>query len=232
MTLRPPPGPQPGTRGGVSRVGLLGGTFDPIHNGHLAAARAAQQAVALDTVRFIPSAHPPHRTETPRASEYHRLEMIRLALADAGDGDLAPWEVSDLELRRDGPSFTYDTLSAVHAEGLTPLQIFFIIGADAFAEISSWHRYPAVLDAAHFAVVTRPGIALESLRHRLPALADRMVETPSVADFSRPRVVLIESSTPDVSSTEIRARATRGESLNGFVTPSVAAYIAQHSLYR
>src|ERR671913_1860869 len=99
MTRPPPPGARRLTRAGLYRVGLLGGTFDPIHNGHLAAANAAQHAVALDTVRFIPSARPPHRTESPRASEYHRLEMIRLALADARAGDLTPWEVSDLELR-------------------------------------------------------------------------------------------------------------------------------------
>jgi len=232
MTRRPRRGPQRGTRGGVSRVGLLGGTFDPIHNGHVAAARAAQRALALDTVRFIPSARPPHRTDSPRVSEYHRVEMIRLALADANAGDHTPWEVSDLELRRDGPSYTYDTLSALHAEGLTPLQIFFIIGADAFAEIATWHRYPAVLDAAHFAVVTRPGITLESLRGRVPALADRMVEPSALADSSQSRVVLIESSTPDVSSTDIRSRAARAEPLDGLVTLSVAAYIAQHSLYR
>jgi nicotinate-nucleotide adenylyltransferase len=156
--------------------------------------------------------------------------MMRLALADAA-GDHAQWEVSDLELRRDGPSYTYDTLSALHAEGLTPLQIFFIIGADAFAEIATWHRYPAVLDAAHFAVVTRPGIPLDALRRRLPALADRMVSPPNLADSSHSRIILIESTTPNVSSTTIRARAARHESLDGLVAPSVAAYIAQHSLY-
>jgi len=232
MTLHPRRDPRRGSRAAVSRVGLLGGTFDPIHHGHVAAARAAQQAVALDSVRFLPSARPPHRADSPRASEYHRLEMIRLALADAAAGGDAEWEVSDLELRRDGPSYTYDTFSALHAEGLTPLQIFFIIGADAFAEIASWHRYPAVLEAAHFAVVTRPGISLDSLRRRLPALADRMIAPSAVTDSSHPRVVLIESSTPSVSSTDIRARASRGEPLNGLVSPSVAAYIEQHSLYR
>src|SRR5688572_4630014 len=166
MTVRPRLGAQRRNRGGPARFGLLGGTFDPIHNGHLAAARAAEQAVALDVVRFIPSARPPHRADSPKASEYHRLEMIRLALASSAGH--AHWEVSDLELRRHGPSYTYDTLTALQDEGLTPLQIFFIIGADAFAEIATWHRYPAVLDAAHFAVVTRPGISLESLRARLP----------------------------------------------------------------
>ena len=88
--------------------------------------------------------------------------MTRLAVADAAaEASPARWAVSDQELRRDGPSFTIDTLAALQREGLSPLQMFFIIGADAFAEIATWHRYPAVLDAAHFVVVTRPGTTLD-----------------------------------------------------------------------
>jgi nicotinate-nucleotide adenylyltransferase len=209
------------------RVGLLGGTFDPIHLGHLAAARAAQQALDLQSVRFIPSARPPHRPDSPRASEYHRLEMIRRAICDT-----AGWEVSDLEFRRSGPSFTIDTLDRLRAEGLSSLQIFFITGSDAFAEIATWHRYPDVLDAAHFVVITRPGFSLEALTSKLPALADRMIGPERIAVFATPRIVLIATETPDVSSTEIRRRAAAGESLHDLVPPAVAAYIAQHHLYR
>ena len=214
------------------RVGIVGGTFDPIHAGHLAAARAAGRALELDAVRFIPSARPPHRPDSPRASEYHRVEMIRLAIAEAIDrARPTRWEVSDLELRPDGPSFTFDTLAALRREGLSPLQIFFVTGADAFAEIATWHRYPEVLDAAHFAVVTRPGTTLDSLRGRLPDLAPRMTTAQIALDAQDPRIILIESDTPDVSSTEIRRRASLHEPLTGLVTPAVAAYIAQHSLY-
>jgi nicotinate-nucleotide adenylyltransferase len=209
------------------RVGLLGGTFDPIHNGHLAMGRAAQRALTLDSVRFLPAARPPHRPDSPRASEYHRVEMIRRAIAtDAG------WEVCDLELRRVGPSYTFDTLSALHREGLSPLQIFFLTGADAFAEIATWHRYPEVLDAANFVVVTRPGFSLDSLRSRLPSLATRFATPADVADSATPLIVFIEGDTPDVSSTEIRRRAASGGRVEGFVPPAVAAYISQHHLYR
>jgi nicotinate-nucleotide adenylyltransferase len=215
------------------RVGLIGGTFDPIHVGHLAAARAAERTLELTTIRLLPSARPPHRPDSPRASEYHRLEMTRLAVADAArEPSSARWEASDQELRRDGPSFTIDTLSALHREGLSPLQIFFIIGADAFAEIATWHRYPAVLDAAHFAVVARPGTSLDQLRDRLPSLGDRMGAPSSALTATAPRIILLEAETPDVSSTEVRRRAARGEPLDGLVTPAVAAYIAQHALYR
>jgi nicotinate-nucleotide adenylyltransferase len=214
------------------RLGLLGGTFDPIHAGHLAAARAAQQELALESLRFIPSARPPHRTDSPRASEYHRMEMIRLAVADAtAAGQSTRWEISDLELQRPGQSYTYDTLHALAAEGLTPLQMFFIIGADAFADIATWHRYPDVLDSAHFAVVTRPGTTLTQLKERLPALATRMLSARELTDSTTTRIILIESATPDVSSTEIRARVARNESIAGLVSPSVAAYISQNQLY-
>lgn len=209
------------------RVGLLGGTFDPIHHGHLAAARAAQQALDLDLIRFVPAAQPPHRPDTPRASGYHRLEMIRRAIAP-----VAGWEVSDLELRREGPSYTFDTLTALHRDGLSPLQIFFITGADAFAEIETWYRFPDVLDLAHFAVVTRPGFSLDGVRTRLAWLADRVIEPADIGGATSPRVVFIAAPTPDVSSTEIRRRAAAGESLDGLVPPEVAAYIERHQLYR
>jgi nicotinate-nucleotide adenylyltransferase len=213
-------------------VGLLGGTFDPIHLGHLAAARTAQQTLDLNAVRLLVSARPPHRPDSPRASEYHRLEMLRLAVADeAADGG-ARLEVSDLELERAGPSFTFDTLRTLHGEGLTPLQLVFITGADAFAEIETWHRYPDVLDAAHFAVLARPGTTLASLFARLPALASRMTTADALDQATTTRIVLVDCETPDVSSTAIRARASRGESLDGLVSPSVAAYIAQNGLYR
>lgn len=209
------------------RVGVIGGTFDPIHLGHLAAARAAQQALALDTVMFIPAARPPHRPDSPRASEYHRVEMIRRAL-----GEHAGWEVSDLELRRHGPSYTWDTLVALQATGLSSSQIFFITGSDAFAEIATWHRYPDLLTAAHFVVITRAGSALAPVWERLPSLAARVMEPADVAKAASPGVIAIVADTPDVSSTEIRARAARGDSLTHLVPSAVAAYIEEQQLYR
>jgi nicotinate-nucleotide adenylyltransferase len=212
-------------------VGVLGGTFDPVHEGHLAVARSAEVALDLDVIRFIPASHPPHRADSPGASGYHRAEMLRLALAGAGS-HRALWEVSDLELGREGPSYTIDTLRALHAEGLSPLQIHFLIGADAFAEIATWRQYPVLLDAANFAVVARHGVTLESLRLRLPALASRMSGVHQHANATTPRVILVEADTPVVSSTDIRRRAARGEPLGPHVPDAVRAYIAQHSLYR
>lgn len=213
---------------GAIRVGILGGTFDPIHVGHLAAARAAQAALALTRVCFVPAHHPPHRPGPQGASGALRLEMVQLAIAGTPD-----WEASDLELRRDGPSYTYDTLAALHARGLRPTQIFFIIGADAFADIRAWRHYPALLDAAHFVVVARPGsAALQELPVRLPELAPRMAAPNQAVTAARPCIVPLAADTPDVSATQVRDLARRGADLSGLVPPAVAAFIAGHGLYR
>jgi nicotinate-nucleotide adenylyltransferase len=214
------------------RVGLFGGTFDPIHYGHVSVARLAARALAFDLLHFIPSGSPPHRPDSPRASGYHRVEMIRRAIADEMIDDGVAVEVSDLELRRDRPSYTDDTLRAFHSEGLTPVQLVFITGADAFAEIATWHRYPEVLDAAHFAIVARPGMTLASLQQRLPTLAHRMIRADQLDRASMPRIVLVDGDPPAIAATDIRRRAAHGESLDGLVPPSVAAYIEKHELYR
>jgi nicotinate-nucleotide adenylyltransferase len=198
------------------RVGILGGTFDPIHNGHVAAAAAAKDTLGLDTISLIPSHIPPHRHDPVGASSEQRFEMARLAAAEHQG-----WTASRLELDREGPSYTYDTLVEL---GKSSTQIFFITGADAFAEIATWSRYPAVLDLANFVVVSRPGITLDSLRERVPsAFRDR----PS----AQTRVILVEAPTPDISSTDIRRRVRAGHSLSGFVPDPVARYIAAHHLY-
>ena len=197
-------------------LGVLGGTFDPIHNGHLAAAAAAQHALSLESIVLIPSRIPPHRADPVGASAEHRLAMTRLAAADRPG-----WAASDIELGREGPSYTYDTLVALGRPGS---QLFFIIGADAFAEIATWSRYPAVMDLANFVVVSRPGITLDSLRERVPSAFRRH----SAADT---RVILVAADTPDVSSTHIRRRVQTGEPIAGLVPDSVAAYIAAHRLY-
>src|SRR3954452_25161047 len=120
-----------------TRIGILGGTFDPIHLGHLDTALAAQKALHLDRVLLLPSGMPPHRQEQPSASRFHRFAMTALT-ANGVDGVI----VSDLEIGEGGPSYTFDTLRRVHLSGIGAAQIFFITGADAFAEIETWSRYP------------------------------------------------------------------------------------------
>jgi nicotinate-nucleotide adenylyltransferase len=160
---------------------------------------------------LLPSRLPPHRSVEPRASVYHRFAMAALAGSDRG------MLVSDLELRREGPSYTALTLEALHCEGYAPSELFFITGSDAFAEISTWHDYPRVLALANFVVVSRPGHAF--------------VIPPSPMNSSSTSVIAVEAQTPDVSSTEIRRRAAAGSPIDHLVGPAVADHICRHKLY-
>ena len=133
--------------------------------------------------------------------------------------------VSDLEVRREGPSYTALTLETFHREGYAPAQLFFITGSDAFAEVATWYDYPRILQLANFVVVSRPGAPpaselIPSPQSLIPGL------TPTA-----PMVFSVEANTPDVSSTEIRRRVGAGESLDGLVPPSVAGHIRRHHLY-
>ncbi len=212
------------------RLGLLGGTFDPIHVGHLDAAAAARTALDLDVVLIVPARVPPHRADPPRASAYHRFAMVALAVLDR-EGLRA----SDLELDRPGPSYTADTLARVAGFGYQAWQLFFITGADAFAEIATWKDYPALLDRAHFVVVSRPGLSAASLRARLPELRSRMIDLAGAgaagADRLATAVWLLDAATADVSSTLVRERVARGLPIAGLVPEAVARHIARHRLY-
>ena len=225
----------------LSRIGVLGGTFDPIHLGHLAVAGQAADALGLHQVWLLPARTPPHRPVDPSASITHRFAMA--ALAAATD---SRFSASDLELGRPGASYTADTLRALRTTGLEAWQIFFLTGADAFAEIATWREYPAVLDLAHFVACSRAGVAASSLTARLPDLAPRMIPVP-VPGSGDPelhrigggpgekdpetRVFLLDCTTPDISSTTIRAHARAGRPLAGLVPPEVDDYIRRHRLY-
>lgn len=211
----------------AARIGILGGTLDPVHLGHLETALAARAALALDEVVVLPSRVPPHRPLQPQASRYHRFAMAALAV-----NGVEGLKASDMELCAPGPSYTADTLTRLHETGLTAAQIFFITGADAFAEIETWRRYPEVLTLAHFVVVSRPGHPAAGMRDRLPALASRMMSAADGAEWhGSPVIFLLDAPTPDVSSTGIRRRIAAGESLEGLVPAAVAVHIRQHSLY-
>ena len=199
-------------------LGVLGGTFDPIHNGHIAAAAAAAHALTLDAITLVPSRIPPHRQDPVGASADHRFAMAALVAAERPG-----WTASRLELDREGPSYTYDTLTELRRKS-PGTQIFFILGADAFAEIATWSRYPAVLDVANFLVVSRPGVTLNSLHERVPSAF-------SLRPSANTRVILVEANTPDVSATDIRRRIRAGESLADLVPDSIALYIQKHRLY-
>ena len=186
-------------------IALLGGTFDPVHNAHLAIAVAARDTYALDRVLMIPAAKPPHKTGRSTATYEHRYRMVELACRD-----IAGLEPSRLE-EGDETSYSLRTISRVRAM-LTPVdRLYFLIGADAFAEVRSWYRWQEVLRAVEFIVVTRPGhtydVPESGVAHPL-----RTVDLP-------------------VSSSEIRERLARGEA-PAELPPAVLDYIRTHGLYR
>ena len=214
-----------------ARIGILGGTFDPVHVGHIDTAAAAHRALRLDRVLVVPSGSPPHRQTQPAASRFHRFAMTALAV-----NGISHLIASDLEIGESGPSYSYDTLARLHARGVERSQIFFITGADAFAEIATWSRYPDVLDMAHFAVVSRPGHRAADVVASIPSLAARVRQAtdgvgPQSVAAAQVSVVVVDAATPDVSSSEIRRRISAGESIEGLVPESVRAHIVQHRLY-
>lgn len=185
------------------RIGVLGGTFDPIHEGHLAAARAAIDCASLDRVLVIPTAVPPHRPPAVAGAE-DRLEMARLATAEDGR-----FEVSDMELRREGASFTVDTLRELHGRNPDD-ELFLILGWDAAKLLGTWHEPDEVRRLAHVIVVTRPGSG-----------------SPATA----PEMILCERPTPDISGSALRRAIAQREPLGDRVPAAVARYIAEKGLY-
>jgi nicotinate-nucleotide adenylyltransferase len=209
-----------------ARIGILGGTFDPIHCGHVDLGVAADRALDLTELLVMPAHVPPHRPQ-PAASSFHRFAMVALTVAGR-----ARWHASDLELHRDEPSYTSATLLRLRQDGYRPTELFFIVGADAFVEVATWKDYPAIFTQAHFAVVSRKGWPAADLPQRLPALAGRMVrpgEAPS--GVHETFIFLIDAQTADVSSTAIRTLRAGRQSIAGLVVPGVQQHIEQHDLY-
>ena len=208
------------------RRGFLGGTFDPIHLGHLEVAHAARRALALNEVTIIPARVPPHR-RAPVASAPHRFAMA--ALAALGYPGLL---VSDIEMVSSDPSYTSDTLDRLLAGGVDLRESCLVTGADAFREIATWKDYPALLDKCHFGVVSRPGAPVSALADQLPDLAERFAAPDAWENVGRPSIFLIDAPTPPISSTDVRRRIRGGESLDGLVPTPVAMHIERHGLYR
>ena len=207
------------------RIGILGGTFDPIHVGHLDVGTAAETALQLTRIYVVTAKTPAHRAG-PAASPFQRFAMVALAIPKHTN-----WRASDMELRHDAVSYTVDTLEKFGERGYDRSELYFIIGADAFASIDQWRDYPRVLDLANFAVVSRPRAKVDMLKERLPHLLSRMARPDDPVPAGETRIFLIDVQTADVSSSAIRAACEAGTSIEGMVTPIVRQYIEQHGLY-
>jgi nicotinate-nucleotide adenylyltransferase len=192
-------------------IAIYGGTFDPVHRGHLEAARAAAEEYALDRVLLVPSGQPPHRLHSPGADFEHRFRMVELACH--GNSRLI---ASRLEAPGDDGKrhYSIDTIQRVRSELAPGDRLFFVIGADAFAEIGTWYRWREILDMVEFIVVSRPGEGLGA------------EDVPAGATVHWLRNVNVP-----ISSTEIRERLAQGQSADEWLDPAVADYIRKQALY-
>jgi nicotinate-nucleotide adenylyltransferase len=211
------------------RLGLFGGTFNPIHCGHLRAAEEVCEALSLDRLWFIPAAQPPHKA-LDLTSFAVRLEMARLAL-----GDHPVMAVSDLEGRRAGKSYSIETLRLVREELGPTWELYFILGLDAMLEIRTWKDYAQLFSLCHFVVLDRPGYD----RRRLAEILTREVEPrfqalAGDAGFQQPsgqKVLWQQTTLMDISATSIRRLVRQGRSIRYLLPEPVRGYIINHKLY-
>ena len=203
-------------------IGVFGGTFDPIHYGHLRPAQEAVQRLSLTELRLIPAARPPHRPP-PAASPAQRLAMVELAIHG-----LSGFRADDRELKRAGPSYTVDTLESLRTEfKVTPLCL--LIGADQFRSFETWHRWQDIRDLAHLILLSRPGPAPGAL----PAWA-RARECTDFHDLhalAAGRLAFLSVKPQDISATRIRAALARGETAHGLLPETVLEYIETNRIY-
>jgi nicotinate-nucleotide adenylyltransferase len=201
-----------------TRIGIFGGTFNPVHMGHLIMAQDALELFELNTVVFVPCACPPHKPARDLASAEHRMAMLTAAL----EGDLR-FEVSDIEIQRGGVSYSIDTAREIkqqHPEA----DVFFIIGSDSLPELRSWKHIDQLLDVCRFVTIARPGTDMND-----PNLQDPM---PGDARSSALRELIRVGHLVNISSTDIRYRIAEGMSIRYLVHPAVEMYITEHSLFR
>ncbi|HET6386307.1 MAG TPA: nicotinate-nucleotide adenylyltransferase [Armatimonadota bacterium] len=196
------------------RLGVLGGTFDPVHYGHLRLAEEALGRFALDRVLFIPNGIPPHKPGGPQTSARDRFVMTLLATASHDQ-----FEVSPIELDRAGTSYTVDTLRDLRSKYGRGLQIYFILGIDAVLDMHTWRAPDEVIQLCHLAVARRPGSDLSRLQH-VPI--ERLSE----------KIELFDGPATDLSSTEIRRRIRAGQSIRYLTPDPVASYIRKQGLYK
>ncbi len=194
------------------RLGIMGGTFDPIHFGHLFIAEEARVLFRLARVLFIPNGSPPHKPDRAITPAVHRYNMVQLATSSN-----PTFECSPVELNRSGPSYTVDTLGLVQ-EAYPDAELFTITGVDAIAEILTWNRHAEVIQKTTFIAATRPGFDYQILNDRLPAAYLN-------------KILKVGATALGISSTDIRGRVRQGRPIRYLTPDNVTEYIAKHSLY-
>jgi nicotinate-nucleotide adenylyltransferase len=212
------------------KIGILGGTFDPIHLGHLRVAEEVCEDMGLAKVYLIPSALPPHKDTRPVTPFHHRLTMAQI-----GAEPSPLLEVLDLEGRRQGLSYSIETLKEIRGLFEAEVEVYFIIGMDAFLEIKTWKEYRRLFEHAHFIVIKRPGVSsgeLEPFLFSLEAGFEKEAAPGAYRAGTGNHLIYREATLMDISSTLIRARVADGGSIRFWVPAAVQDYISQQGLYR
>ena len=200
----------------LTRIGILGGTFDPVHRGHLEIARVAMDEAALERVIFIPAGQPRLKSGDPSASPEQRLEMLRLAVSE-----IPGFDVSGMELRRSGPTLTVETLRELREELGDGVELCFILGLDALLRFDQWVEPEGVAELARLLAVSRPGYS-----------GFDWPEFYSRNPYAEGRVDCLDSTAIDISASELRARIASGASVSGLLPTAVEQYIRDNGLYR
>ncbi len=219
------------------RIGLFGGTFNPIHNGHLSIASEVLEKLALDKVIFIPAGDPPHKKNEDLVPAVHRLEMVRLAVAPYDQ-----FEVSSVEMERSGPSYSVDTVRGFRKTLGEGPELFFLVGIDAFREVMTWKDPRTLFSLCHFVVISRPGCRFGDLR-ALPCCGEAPPDSLELLDrgerdsleipLSETTRLILRKVTPSpVSATDLRERISRREGLKNLLPPPVELYILAKNLYQ
>lgn len=213
----------------MTRVGLLGGTFDPIHNGHLQLAEAVVRTCGMDRILFVPAGHPPHKNEAIVCDITHRLQMLKLGIEG-----IKCFSISEIEIRRKAPSYTLDTIRRLHEQSGPDIENYFILGFDAMLEIETWYRWQELLRSTDFIVAIRPGFSLEKIEKLL--VRNGFYRHPQKSDcwvhgICNNRVQFLMEPVVDVSSTEIRQRMQDNRCWHHLVPEPVSVYIEEHNLY-
>ena len=219
------------TTTGTKKIGLFGGTFDPIHRGHLRAGEEIRQAFSLSWVEFLPARLPPHKTDHPPSDVAHRVAMLRLAV----EGN-PYFRVSEVEASREGVSYLVDTLEAYREHYPSDVALYFIMGMDSFQEIATWHRYPALFTLSHFIVITRPGYE----RPAVSEVVSEDVATSFVPCQEEPdclehasghRIHFQETTLLDISASNVRRWIREDRSVRYLIPKRVWEYVQENGLY-
>lgn len=219
------------------RLGLLGGSFNPIHRCHLSIAQSARQLLALDRILFIPTGDPPHKQSSTLAEARHRYRMVELAIHD-----IPEFALTDIEIRRTGKSYSIDTVRAIQQEYGPATSLFFIIGLDAFLELPSWKEADLLLKTCDFVVISRPSTRFLTLasvpffhevpRDKLDALDAAKQDRADVPLANGRTLTFLRLPPCDSSASEIRARIQTGRPLANLLPAQVESYILREGLYR